>query len=71
MNNSGSSTVPYSGVLNLPLVVVSARSMSITGTAAITARAMSGHWVSTAPISNPPLEPPTIASRSRLVIPLR
>ena len=63
--------MPYSGTLNPPLVVVSARSESITGTAATTARARSGRWVSTAPISSPPLEPPMIASRSRLVIPLR
>jgi hypothetical protein len=45
VNNSGSSTVPNSGVLNHPLVVVSARRQSITGTAATTARAMSGCWV--------------------------
>jgi len=72
--NSGSSTVPVTrGVLNLPVVVVSARNEVHQPAPFAThrQRAMSGRLSGTAgPSSNPPLEPPMIANRSRLVIPL-
>ena len=39
----------------------------MTGTIATTARARPGCWVTVAPMSRPPLEPPRIASRSLVV----
>ena len=45
--------------------------MSSSGTAHTAARNSSGRWVTAAPTSRPPLEPPWIASRSGVVYPSR
>ena len=62
--------MPNSVTLKRPFAVVSERIASSTGTAQTTAAARSGRWVSTAPISSPPFEPPMIASLSRVVTPV-